>query len=348
MKTIATLLIIGLLSTFAFSAEGSVDVSLRYSRQGGMIRVVLESSDEAILNSNVHASPAGIRVDLPFAFELTKPADFIFETAKTERSLSIYLKDVKAVRTTILGAPPRIVFDMTTSPPQLRETMPPGPVVSPNPRTETPSSAGAPRAGRKGPLIIEPEQRLPGVRVAVLDPGHGGYEYGIVEGGAREKDVNLAISRELGAALARRGKTVFLTRKADQSASLADRISFANARNPDLFVSIHAGLSDNYVIYLAPQEDQNVDATVRLYALSYRQARYIDKSRAAATAIGLSITNDFKTGVTFRELPLPVLDSLNAPAILIEYPALKSYASDRKMREKLASSIMKGIAAYER
>jgi N-acetylmuramoyl-L-alanine amidase len=348
MKNLVAIVITALFFTsIAPAAERTANVTLRYSRQGPSIRVVLQTDDDTIRNSIIHASPAEIRVDLPSAFEISKPRDFIFETAKTERTLSIKLSHVKEVKTAMLTDPSRIVFDITAPPPTPQRTLPPfAPSVSPGPHSET-ASPSAPPAGQKGSPISEGGKNAAAIRVVVLDPGHGGYEYGITEGRAREKDVNLALSRQLGAALVKMGQTVYLTRKVDQSVSLAERINFANSKNPDLFISIHAGLSNNFVIYLASPGDQNVDATVRLYALTYRHTRYIDKSKAAAAAIGLSIRNDFKTGAALRELPLPVLDSLNAPAILIEYPDLKSFASDQKMREKLVSSIMKGITAYE-
>jgi N-acetylmuramoyl-L-alanine amidase len=349
VRTFATFLIVALLGAYAFSAEKPSGVSLRYSRQGSMMRLVVESDDKLINNADVHPSPAGIRIDFTSAFEVTKPKDFAFETATTERSLSIKLKDAKEIKTSRLAAPSRIVFDITTSPAGPREVLPPmSPVVSPGPHGGIPPRTAAPPAGQKVPQPSPSEEKMRAVRGVVLDPGHGGYEYGIVEGSAREKDINLAISRDLAAALSRKGKTVFLTRKVDQSASLAERIAFANAKDPDLFISVHAGLSKHYVIYVASPEDENVDAAVKLYALSYRQSRYAGKSRAAAAAIGLSIQSDFNSEVALRELPLPVLDSLDAPAILIEYPSLKSFAADRKVREKLVASIMKGLAVYER
>lgn len=362
VRTFATILVLALLSAYAFSAEKDSEVSLRYSRQGVMVRLVFEASDETIRNATVHASPAGIRIDFPSAFQLRKPNDFIFEIAKSPRSLFVKLKDAAEIKTLRLAAPSRIVFDITTVPSGPREAMPPaGPAVSPGPQKETPRQPplpkpdqketahkpAQPQAGQKVQQAPQSEEKMHVIKVVVLDPGHGGYEYGIADGSVREKDVNLQIARDLSAALAKKGKTVILTRKVDQSTSLAERINFANAKNPDLFVSVHAGLSANFVIYLAPPEDQNVDATVKLYALSYRQGRFIDRSRAAATAIGLSIKNDFNTEVTLRELPLPVLNSLSAPAIMIEYPSLKTYASDQKVREKLVASILKGVAAYE-
>ncbi|MGE5301495.1 MAG: N-acetylmuramoyl-L-alanine amidase family protein [Acidobacteriota bacterium] len=360
MRTLVALLILSLLGTHAYSGDMAAEVALRYSKRATMIRLVLESDDETIGRAITYASPGGIQVNFPSDFQIKRPPDFPFETAKNGRALFIKLRDVASIRTSRLSAPARIVFDIVTAPATPKEPLPPsGPVVSPVP--QRPSAPQPPptqpvqkapqqqplQPAQKAPLPPPTEEKLHLIKTVVVDPGHGGYEYGIVAGNAREKDTDLALSKDLGAALAKKGKSVFLTRRTDQSISLDERIAFANAKSPDLFVSIHAGLSPGFVIYLASPEDQNADAVVKLYARTYRQSRYIGRSRAAASAIGLEIKNDLQAEVVLRELPLPVLNSLNAPALLIEYPSLSTYASDKKMREKLVTSIMKGIATYE-
>jgi N-acetylmuramoyl-L-alanine amidase len=359
MRILTALLILSLLGSYAFSEEKAAEVALRYSRQANSIRLVLESDDETIGSAIAYAAPGGIQVYFPSDFQITKPADFLFDTVKKGRSLSIKLKDVAGIRTSRLSAPARIVFDITIAPVTTESLPSLGPVVSPGPQKssgpQTPPLQPAHRPPQPPPL--QPAQKAPqpqlpaekvhAIRTLVIDPGHGGYEYGIVAGNAREKDINLSLSKDLGAALSKKGKSVFLTRRADQSTSLAERIVFANAKSPDLFISIHAGLSPGIVIYLASPEDQNADAIVKLYARAYRQARYIARSRAAALAVGLELKSALRTEVVLRELPLPVLNSLDAPAFLIEYPSLPTYASDKRMREKLVAAVMKGIAAYE-
>ncbi len=82
-------------------------------------------------------------------------------------------------------------------------------------------------------------QGLAGRRI-VLDAGHGGKEPGAVgPGGLKEKDVNLAVTLELAKLLRQAGAEVVLTRDKDQDMSLPDRVTFANAQNADLFLSLH-------------------------------------------------------------------------------------------------------------
>jgi N-acetylmuramoyl-L-alanine amidase len=74
----------------------------------------------------------------------------------------------------------------------------------------------------------------------VLDPGHGGDEPGAVgPGGAREKDVNLAIALETKRQLEAQGATVVLTRTGDYRITLASRAAIAQALHPAVFLSIH-------------------------------------------------------------------------------------------------------------
>lgn len=80
---------------------------------------------------------------------------------------------------------------------------------------------------------------LDGWRV-VLDPGHGGDDSGACPGTAVcEKEFNLVISSKLNSILKSHGATVLMTRTGDQSVSLDDRISFANANAAHRFLSVH-------------------------------------------------------------------------------------------------------------
>ncbi|HWL41270.1 MAG TPA: N-acetylmuramoyl-L-alanine amidase [Gemmatimonadaceae bacterium] len=92
-----------------------------------------------------------------------------------------------------------------------------------------------------------PRQQAPAPRarrVVVIDPGHGGRDPGMTGpiGGSPwfvEKEVVLAVSKKLGAALRRRGLDVVLTRTTDTLIALADRGPIANRNHGDVFISIH-------------------------------------------------------------------------------------------------------------
>lgn len=78
--------------------------------------------------------------------------------------------------------------------------------------------------------------------VVVIDPGHGGKDYGAIGiGNAIEKDINLAIALKLGELIKENLKDVKVvyTRKDDTFIELYKRGKIANENNGKLFISIH-------------------------------------------------------------------------------------------------------------
>lgn len=102
-------------------------------------------------------------------------------------------------------------------------------------------------------------------RTVFVDPGHGGPDPGAVSGGAKEKDLTLAVALELREQLTRAGYRVVLARAADTSvvhlleaqvqsgaitesgvhADTAARIACANAAGADVLLSIHFNAFDD-------------------------------------------------------------------------------------------------------
>lgn len=92
------------------------------------------------------------------------------------------------------------------------------------------------------------EARLPGRPIVLIDPGHGGRDPGAsgVSGATREKDLTLAMSRELADLLEQRGRVrVALTREADEYLTLEQRASIARRLQAALFLSIHMDSAPN-------------------------------------------------------------------------------------------------------
>ena len=87
------------------------------------------------------------------------------------------------------------------------------------------------------------------VRTIVLDPGHGGDDYGARAAGMQEADLTLDLARRVRAALLERlpGTRVVMTRDRDVFVSLEQRAAMANAVNADLFLSIHLNAADEPV-----------------------------------------------------------------------------------------------------
>lgn len=80
----------------------------------------------------------------------------------------------------------------------------------------------------------------------VLDPGHGGKDFGAVENGAKEKEINLAVAKKLRDLIEKHLKDVdvVMTRKTDVYLTLQERADIANDAHGDLFMSIHVNSID--------------------------------------------------------------------------------------------------------
>ncbi len=85
----------------------------------------------------------------------------------------------------------------------------------------------------------------PEIKTVVIDPGHGGKDPGAIgPNGTKEKDINLAVAREIARLLREEeGIKVILTRNSDVFIPLDQRNEIANKNCADLFVSIHCNSS---------------------------------------------------------------------------------------------------------
>lgn len=83
-----------------------------------------------------------------------------------------------------------------------------------------------------------PARKRGGVRRVVLDPAHGGRDFGAwLPGGLREKWVTLELARLVGEGLREAGFEVYLTRDEDRALTPEARTSMANETKADLYVS---------------------------------------------------------------------------------------------------------------
>lgn len=96
-----------------------------------------------------------------------------------------------------------------------------------------------------------PKTKPKGVKVVVIDPGHGGKDPGCNGATSNEKDVALAIGLKLGELIERNLKDVkvIYTRKTDTFIELEERAQIANRNGADLFISIHCNAASVYATY---------------------------------------------------------------------------------------------------
>ncbi len=122
----------------------------------------------------------------------------------------------------------------------------------PTPARSAPVSApaaGGTVSARRSVPAAPVELRGSRQRVVVVDAGHGGPDRGMsgpLMGGPKvyEKNITLAVSKELQRALEQRGIRVVMTRTTDTLIALSDRGRIANDAKGDLFVSIHVNAAN--------------------------------------------------------------------------------------------------------
>lgn len=223
---------------------------------------------------------------------------------------------------------------------------------------------------------------LPGIRIIVLDPGHGGKEVGAVgANGLMEKETTLAICRRLSNLLGTTlGTRVILTRSDDSVVPLEQRTAIANQYGADLFLSIHLNASavrdargsetyflsveasDEFARRAAERENESpVSATgpvvassdVRLILWDLAQQQYLKESSRFAELIQEEM--NVITGVSGRgvkQAPFKVLVGAMMPAALVEVGFISNPNEEAKLRDEqfqntIAQALLKAIERYK-
>jgi N-acetylmuramoyl-L-alanine amidase len=225
-----------------------------------------------------------------------------------------------------------------------------------------------------------PEPRGARSTVIVLDPGHGGTEFGATSDGLRESRLTLDIAERAARILRQRQPEleVRLTRDSDRRVSLEQRAAMANAIGADVFVSIHLNdadgdvrrggvttfvldtTSDGQAIRLAARENGTTVAEVG--AISVLLATLERKSQLEASRrLAERVHGETLRGAR-RHLPrianrgikpalFQVLVGARMPAILLE-ASFMNISGERealrtvRYRESLARGIAQGILTY--
>lgn len=250
--------------------------------------------------------------------------------------------------------------------------------------TEAPSVAASP------PDAVQPPSgRLPssaivkqlalGVRRIVIDPGHGGRDFGAPGylKGVHEKNVVLDISKRLAEKIRTQLKCeVILTRDKDIYLSLEERTAIANTQNADLFISVHTNASPNrrasgfetYILNLAT-DDEAIRVAARENATSMknisdldsilkdlmqnakvnestRLATYVQNGALARLGARHNVVNK---GV--KQAPFYVLLGAEMPSILIEAGFISNPEECRRLidpeyQRLVAQGIVDGIKRY--
>jgi N-acetylmuramoyl-L-alanine amidase len=185
----------------------------------------------------------------------------------------------------------------------------------------------------------QPEKLKVRALMFALDAGHGGENLGALGStGTLEKDINLAVVKELKALLEDRGARVILTRDSDADVTIPDRVRKVVTSGADMLISIHSnsiGLTTN---------PENTRGT----ATFYKHICY----RPLALAIVRSL---LKTGLPLFGNVGSFNFSLNAPTelpnVLVEMafvsnPLDEMNLTDPEFRHKIAERIIDGVDEF--
>lgn len=234
--------------------------------------------------------------------------------------------------------------------------------------------------GKKLPPSAIVKQLALGVRRVVIDPGHGGKDYGAPGclKGIHEKKVVLQIAKRLKQMIQDQIKCdVMMTRNGDTYLSLEERTAIANTQNADLFISIHTNASrdhrahgiETYILNLATDDEairvaamENATSTRNISDLdsiltdlmnnakvneSTRLGSYVQQ--AMNTRLKKKYKNIRNKGV--KQAPFYVLLGAEMPSILIEtsfisHPRECKRLVDKNYQKRMCQGIVDGIKRY--
>lgn len=250
------------------------------------------------------------------------------------------------------------------------------------------SSAGAPDmvGWRNTPAAQVAKARMrqsgDGDITVVIDAGHGGIDPGAEHGDDTEKDLMLAMARELKDALLRAGRfNVILTREDDSFVPLETRVAIARHAEADLFLSLHAdalgqGQATGATVYtlsetasdeasaaLAERHDREdllagvdlsgQDDTIAGILMDLAWLENQPRSDAVANAIVLAFD---QAGIALHKVPrraagFSVLKAPDIPSILIEVGYLSSkedrdHITDPAWRATAVDAIRQAIESW--
>jgi N-acetylmuramoyl-L-alanine amidase len=180
----------------------------------------------------------------------------------------------------------------------------------------------------------------------VIDAGHGGYDLGISTHDLREKDLTLELARKLQRVIENRGRFAYLAREVDHYMSIDERRAAANSRKPDLFLSLHFSGADYFNVYVTGFQKKDAELSLaEYYAVGARQRRHLYESSLFARMLAASLRESFAANVYERELSLPLLDSIGAPAVMVELPT--EGVEYKEEMGRIVRAIYNGIGSYE-
>jgi N-acetylmuramoyl-L-alanine amidase len=176
----------------------------------------------------------------------------------------------------------------------------------------------------------------------VVDAGHGGNDEGSKYNNIKEKDITLAIAKQIKLLAPQYGIDIAMTREGDNFINPPGRINVAEHENANAYVSIHVNELKGY----------SYVSGMQVY-VSNRNPQF-EQSCVLGSAVSKSLSEKFKVfgKLQDRAKNIYVLSENSLPSVLVECGFITN-AQDAKMltdstEEKLiAKQILEGVAAYK-
>ena len=180
----------------------------------------------------------------------------------------------------------------------------------------------------------------------VIDAGHGGRDVGCEGRLTREKDITLAVAKELGRLIKKNisGVRVAYTREKDKYLTLQERCDVANNRGAALFISIHVNSAEN----------QFARGTESFFATNVPlKGTQSGKSELLALLLQrqyLAHGREISRGVKQRELY--VCEHTNMPSVLTEIGFIsnlneEAYLNSKDGQQELAEAICQALKEWQ-
>ena len=200
------------------------------------------------------------------------------------------------------------------------------------------------------------------VRVIVIDAGHGGLDSGTSAHGTLEKDLTMALARQLGTRLQSRvDATVIFTRDGDREMSVEERASIANNSQANLLISLHVGYSLDptesgasvFIMQPIPSSQGSVVSSNALFQPWYSAySNSSEQSRQFAEILHETLDRAIPAWeFTVRQVPMGLLASTAMPAVALELGNANnernlSMLGDPSFQNRIVDAVLDAIEAY--
>jgi N-acetylmuramoyl-L-alanine amidase len=320
-KTVFILLLVFLLPYLSYAETASL--KLRTGRNPGSLRIVLEGPESVIVKGLVTQKGNDILVSFPGTGISVQAQDAIVSHSMiNKQTVRISAGDFSGIKVFTLKDPSRLVIDAY-------------------PREE--KGAAPPVTSQKKEAVTS----LSRIKIVVFDPGHGGYENGIVKDGNIEKNTVMDISRKLAALVSGGPSRGLLTRESDRYMTLGERVNFANSRAADVFISLHIGNHRDIVIYTPVITDRPSDI-VKPYLQNRGQADYEKETLTLLKAMSEAFIPSFgEDMLSVKPIPYSIISRIESAALIIELPSYEYASYTEEYNSKIAHTVYKGMNIYE-